>query len=230
MDIYNNINQTEQNVYDTYNNFVFSSDTRVFNKMIKKTELYLLVKDLLGDIVEFGVFKGSGMALYLKLKDMYEPNGLTKIIGFDYFEPTLLLDSLTGTNKEMMQNVLSRVDQRELSIDSVKSRLSVFSNSNYMLIKGDAVIESEKYYNAHKGARIKMLYMDLDLGKPTYTILKQLWSKVIENGIVILDEYAYHSWDESDGVDMFLREIKGQYTLVNTHIFSPTLYIKKILI
>ena len=39
MDIYNNINKTEQNVYDTYNNFVFSSDTRVFNKMIKKTEL-----------------------------------------------------------------------------------------------------------------------------------------------------------------------------------------------
>ena len=228
MDIYNNTTNTNQNVYDTYNNFVFSNDTRVFNKMIKKTELYALVKDLLGDIVEFGVFKGSGMALYLKLKGMYEPNSLTKIIGFDYFEPTVLLDTLDGKNKEMMQNVLSRVDQTELTIDSVNTRLSVFNKSDYMLIKGDAVIESEKYYNIHKGARIKMLYMDLDLGKPTYNILKQLWNKVVENGIIVLDEYAFHSWDESDGVDMFLREIRGQYTLVNTQIFSPTLYIKKI--
>ena len=126
-----------------------------------------------------------------------------------------------------MYNVINRVDQTELTIDSVTSRLSVFNNNNYMLIKGDAVIESEKYYNNHKGARIKILYMDLDLGKPTYIILKQLWNKVVENGIVILDEYAYHSWDESDGVDMFLREVKGQYILINTQISSPTLYIKK---
>ena len=121
MDIYNNTANTNQNVYDTYNKFVFSDDTRVFNKMIKKTELYVLVKDLLGDIVEFGVFKGSGMALYLKLKGIYEPNSLTKIIGFDYFEPTVLLDTLDGKNKEMMQNVLSRVDQTELTIDSVNT-------------------------------------------------------------------------------------------------------------
>ncbi len=36
MNIYNNILETEQYIYDSFNNIVFSSDTRVIHKMIKK--------------------------------------------------------------------------------------------------------------------------------------------------------------------------------------------------
>ena len=39
--------------------------------------------------------------------------------------------------------------------------------------------------------------MDLDLGEPTYNVLKILWKKVVKNGFVVFDEYAYHKWDES---------------------------------
>ena len=71
MDTYtfhNSIKETHQCVYDNYNNLLFSADSRVFNKMMKKSELYLKVKDLAGDILEFGVFKGAGIALFLNLK------------------------------------------------------------------------------------------------------------------------------------------------------------------
>jgi hypothetical protein len=34
--------------------------------------------------------------------------------------------------------------------------------------------------------------MDLDLGEPTYNILKTLWNKLVKNGIIVIDEYAYH--------------------------------------
>jgi hypothetical protein len=56
IDIYNGIKKTEQSIYDSYNNLVFSDDTRVFNKMTKKIEIFLQIKDLVGDIFEFGVF------------------------------------------------------------------------------------------------------------------------------------------------------------------------------
>tara|TARA_B110000091_G_C13465181_1_gene329784 strand:+ start:325 stop:501 length:177 start_codon:yes stop_codon:yes gene_type:complete len=49
--IYNGIEATQQDVYDSYNNFIFSKDCRVFNKMIKRSELYLNVKDIVGDIL-----------------------------------------------------------------------------------------------------------------------------------------------------------------------------------
>ena len=72
--IYNGIEATDQSVYDSYNKLMFSKDTRVFSKMMKRAELYLNVKDIVGDILEFGVFKGASIALWSKLINMYEPN------------------------------------------------------------------------------------------------------------------------------------------------------------
>lgn len=226
-DIYNSVKETPQSVYDSYNMLMFSGDGRVFNKMMKRAELYLKVKDLAGDILEFGVFKGAGLALFLNLKMMYEPNSLMKVIGFDYFNSDRLTDSLDGLNKTMMSAVLNRAQSEDLSIENVKKRLSNFKEDTYSLIEGEAVASTLHYKIDNPGARIKILYMDLDLGEPTYMILKTLWNKVVKDGVVVFDEYAYHKWDESDGVDRFLKEIEGQYTLVDTKIGSPTAYIIK---
>jgi hypothetical protein len=227
---YNSIKETEQTVYDSYNNLLFSADSRVFNKMMKKSELYLKVKDLAGDILEFGVFKGAGMALFLNLKMMYEPNSLMKVIGFDFFNSVALTNTLDGLNKTMMTAVLNRVSNEELLIENVKKQLSKFNEDTYKLIEGDAVSSSIQYNIENPGARIKLLYMDIDVGESTYKILKTLWNKVVQNGIVVFDEYAYHKWDESDGVDKFLKEIEGQYSFIDTKIGSPTSYIIKLII
>jgi len=226
-DIYNSVKETQQTVYDSYNSLMFSGDARVFNKMMKRAELYMQVKDLAGDILEFGVFKGAGLALFLNLKMMYEPNSLMKVIGFDYFNSQNLINSLDGLNKTMMTAVLNRANSDELSIESVKGRLSNFKEDTYKLIEGEAVENAIHYKIENPGARIKILYMDLDLGEPTYKILKTLWNMVVKNGIIILDEYAYHKWDESVGVDKFLHEMEGQYVFVDTKIGSPTAYLVK---
>jgi hypothetical protein len=230
LNIYNNIKETNQSIYDSYNNLVFNDDKRVFQKMVKKIELYLELKnkDIFGDIVEFGVFKGGGMALWLKLKDLYEPHSLTKIIGFDFFEPSETINSLDEQNKKLMENVLNRVKSEDLSLDNVNSKLSVFNKENYMLIKGDAVEQSNTYYTKNVGAKIKILYMDLDVGEPTYQILITLWDKLSIGGIIICDEYGFHGWDETLGVDKFLKQLdKNTYEIKNTNILSPTMIILK---
>ena len=227
-DIYNSKSVTQQSIYDAYNTLMFSGDKRVFNKMTKKIELYEIVKEFSGDILEFGVFKGAGIAIFLNLKALYEPNSLMKVIGFDYFSPATLSGNLNGLNKSMMSTVLNRVNINELSRESVEARLSNFSKDDYMLIQGDAVVNAEKYDLENPGARIKLMYMDLDLGEPTYAIIKVLWKKVVKGGLIVFDEYAYHKWDESDGVDRFLKEIPGEYEFIDTKISSPTAYLRKI--
>ena len=228
LSIYNGVEATAQNVYDSYNNFIFSKDIRVFNKMIKRTELYLDVKGLVGDILEFGVFKGASIALWLKLIDMYEPNSITKVIGFDFFNSNQVVDGLNGLNNLMMANVINRVEHNELTLDAVSSKLANFNRARYKLIQGDAVDTSQIMVNNNPGLKIKLLYMDLDVGEPTYKILLQLWNRVCINGIIVFDEYAYHQWDESVGVDKFLQTIRGKYEQFATGIYSPTFYIKKI--
>ena len=69
--------------------------------------------------------------------------------------------------------------------------------------------------------------MDLDLGEPTYNVLKQTWKNIVLGGIIVFDEYGFHCWDESEGVDRFLKEIQNEYVSFNTYINSPTMYIIK---
>ena len=226
--IYNGIEATDQSVYDSYNKLMFSKDTRVFSKMMKRAELYLNVKDIVGDILEFGVFKGASIALWSKLINMYEPNSITKVIGFDFFNPEQVVGELDGINKSMMTDVVNRVEKNDLSLESVEEKLSVFDSSRYKLIQGNAVSTSSTFVNNNPGLKIKMMYMDLDVGEPTYEILLKLWNNVSINGIIVFDEYAYHQWDESVGVDKFLKTIHGKYEQFSTGIYSPTFYIKKI--
>lgn len=226
--IYNGIEATDQSVYDSYNKLMFSKDTRVFSKMMKRAELYLNVKDIVGDILEFGVFKGASIALWSKLINMYEPNSITKVIGFDFFNPEQVVGKLDGINKAMMADVVNRVENSDLSLKSVQEKLSVFDSSRYKLIQGNAVSTSSTFVNNNPGLKIKLLYMDLDVGEPTYEILVKLWNNVSINGIIVFDEYAYHQWDESVGVDKFLKTIHGKYEQFPTGIYSPTFYIKKI--
>jgi len=227
INIYNGIEATQQSVYESYNNFIFSKDSRVFNKMMKRTELYLNIKDIVGDILEFGVFKGASVALWSKLIDMYEPNSITKVIGFDFFNSQQVIDELDGLNKAMMTDVINRVNKDDLSLKGVQANLSEFNSSRYKLIQGDAVNTSSTFVNNNPGLKIKLLYMDLDVGEPTYKILLKLWNNVSINGIIVFDEYAYHQWDESRGVDNFLKTIHGKYEQFPTGIYSPTFYIKK---
>jgi hypothetical protein len=227
-DIYNNMPATPQEIYDSFNTLVFSQDTKVLHKMLIKNNLYNEIKHLNGDILEFGVFKGASLALCLQLLKLSEPHSLTNYIGFDFFDKEKVLDSLEEINKQLMHNVLNRGDINELKIDVIFNKCNQILPNRIKLIKGDASLTCIDFRKNNPGARIKLLYLDMDVEKPTFIVLKNLWDIVVLNGLIILDEYGFHIWDESNGVDRFLKTVQGKYKLRNTNIFSPTLIIEKI--
>ena len=77
-----------QKIYDGFNDFMLSSDLKVFGKMLARTLLFDKVKNVPGDVLEFGVFKGTGLMTFLKLKRYFCPNSMKKVIGFDFFQTT----------------------------------------------------------------------------------------------------------------------------------------------
>lgn len=228
LDIYNSMEATKQSIFDSYNNLLFSDDVRIFQKMAKRIEIYMMVKDLPGDICEVGVFKGAGMALWLKLFKMYEPNSISKVNGFDFFSPVLTLETLDGQNKSLMSDVIKRSDNNSLDVNTIQQKLDVVFKNRFNLIPGNVVETTKSFASDNPGLKIKVLYMDIDVGEPTYVSLTNLWSHVTIGGIIVFDEYAYHKWDESIGVDGFLEKIKGKYEQYSTYVATPTLFIKKI--
>ena len=228
-EIYNNRKSTPQEVYDSYNNLVFSNDTKVIQKMLVKNNLYNEVKHLNGDIFEFGVFKGASLALWLQLIKLHEPNSLTSVIGFDFFDKDELIDSLDGDDKKLMSNVVNRANNKDdLSMQSILEKCNNILPERTKLIKGNVCETCSKFSEENKGVRIKLLYLDMDLDEPTYIALKTLWEKIVIGGIIVLDEYGFHKWTESNGVDRFLKTVQNKYVLHNTNILTPTMIIKKI--
>lgn len=222
--IYNDQKETKQSIYDSFNDFILSEDRNIFFKMVKKIEMFNKVKKIPGDIVECGVFKGTGLMLFLKLIKLYCPNTIKKVIGFDFFGKEFT-STLNENDKTPMNTVLSRTNKETLTTEYISTMLQSngFNSSDYKLIEGDVSVTTKKFVQDNVGFRISLLYLDLE--EPTYEALNVFWDRMSVGGIVIFDEYGYHIWSESNAVDRFVKE-KG-LKIHQMDCKSPTAYIVK---
>jgi hypothetical protein len=224
------LTQTPQLLFDSFNSFILSDDRRVFNKLISRALLYNEVKNIPGDIVECGVFKGTGLYTFLKLKNIFNPNSSKKVIGFDFFDTDGLISSINNKEDKDAMNVLFK--ERHFShTQSFKENFKLqlinhgFFESEFDLIEGDVSETTKHFSQSNPGFKISLLYMDLDLEIPTYDTLVNLWDNVTKGGIIVFDEYGYHKWSESKGVDRFINE--KNLEIKSLDFICPTAYIKK---
>lgn len=231
VNLYNSKSQVKDNqaIYDDFNGFIFSSDRNVFNKLISKLWFYQMTSHLAGDIVECGVFKGSGVASWLKILNLYEPHSIKKVLGLDFFDPGFVSE-LSGVDAVLMQQVFDRdktLTAGDVSLDAITEKLQLagFAPDKYELVEGDVSLTSKQLVEQRPGFRISVLYLDMDIEEPTYNALNALWDNVVPGGVVVFDEYAYHSWSEANAVDRFIRERGLQ--LNSLPIKAPTGYIIK---
>jgi hypothetical protein len=219
----------DQKLYDGFNDFIMSSDLKVFGKLLARTLLFQQVKDVPGDIIECGVFKGSGLFTFLKLKRYFCPNTYKKVIGFDFFDSKKLTESLSAQDKQTMTLLF---EERNFSHDiSYKTFLEKkfvecgFLDHEFELIQGDISKSVLSFVENRPGAKISLLYLDLDLEIPTYDTLNSLWDRVSSGGIVVFDEYAYHNWSESIGVDKFFKD--KNVKIKSLDFVAPSAYVVK---
>jgi len=235
-DICNNniLNQPSDENYKKFNEFIFSNDLKLTGKLLHRFKFFLDIKHLPGDIVEIGVFKGSGIATFTKFLDIFCPNSNKKVIGFDVFdvnESNFLLSSKDNAlDKTSMTTVYSKVNPEDLSYETVIKNLSLAcekSQDKIKLIKGDVEKSLPIFLKENPGFRTSLIYIDVDIERPTYHALINLWDRLLPGGIILFDEYEYHVFSESCGVDKFLKEKNIEYNIISTDWIAPTAYIKK---
>jgi len=225
---HNKKNCPNQELYDSFNKFIFSEDIKVIGKLLHRFIFFEKIKDLPGDIVELGVFKGSGVATFLKFLEIFKTHSNNKVIGFDLFDPgNKVIEQYK--NGEKMKIVYNKSNEENLNFDSVKSKLLKINSdeSKFILVKGDVCETTKIFVKENPGFRISMIYVDLDLEEPVYHSLKNLWERLLPGGYIIFDEYEYHKFDESNGVDKFLKEFKIEYEIKCTNFMAPTSYMIK---
>ena len=223
--------KTDQSIYDSFNSLIFSSDVKIIAKLLARADLIKKVKNVPGDIVELGVFKGSGMASFLKLKDIYYPSiSPMKVIGFDFFDTESLISSLSGDDKDKMNSLFvdREFKHNNDAVNKLKESFNKmgYSEGDYELIPGDINTSVKQFVDSRPGFRARLVYIDVDLSEPTLNALKALWPVIPRGGYVVLDEYGIHQWSEAIGADTFFNDIYVRYHATN--IPCPTVYVEKL--
>ena len=184
-----------------YDEFLGSTGPDRLQKIFARYELFKLVQDVPGDIVECGVFRGSGVYTWVKLLCLFKPNTEQRIVAFDFFETPRDVEFRYAIDKECLEAHAEGWTSQEVLIANCKA----WGFERLKLIAGDVAATTREYARSQLGARIALLYLDLDNYEGTLACLRNLYSLVSPGGVVAFDEYALAGYGESDAVDEFFR-------------------------
>jgi hypothetical protein len=219
----------EYTTMEISNSFFLMNDIERMRKFLVKNFLFSKTNELPGDIVELGVFKGTGFLQLVKLLEIYFPASNKKVIGFDLFNST----NFDNNSTKQLQNYYEFCDvsNNGISKNKVKSYADKLPLANYnpskTLFKKKKYETIPVYIKENPGLRISLLYCDMDIEKPTFEALNYLYDRVVRGGIIVFDEYACNKWSESNAVDAFLK-LHPELDLKSiTWSRTPTAYIIK---
>ena len=188
---------------------------------------YIEANSILGDIVECGVWRGgSMMAVGLTLLRLGTRRSLWLYDTFSGMTPPGPEDKdfLGQRADELMasQNPDTSVVWARSSLDDVKAAMT---NIGYQQDLVRYVVgEVESTIPACLPDKIAILRIDTDWFTSTYHELFHLWPRLVNNGILIIDDYGYWAGARK-AVDQYFREV-GLYPFLHRIDDTGRLIIK----
>lgn len=175
------------------------------SKFLARYEIYKLICNIHGSIVECGVGDGTGLKTWALLSAIFEPvNHPRRIIGFDTFEGHKSVSSIDNTEEGKL-NFGGYEELKNWIVDYDKNRF-VNDIPKIELVKGNAVTEIPKYLDKNQQLIISLLNLDFDIYEPTKTALNYFVSRMPKGAVIVLDELNNPDWK---GETQALNEIIG---------------------
>jgi hypothetical protein len=213
-----------EKAFDYENNFYLSCDITRISKILAHYELFKLINEIPGAIVECGVLKGASLSRFTMFREIFSNPFSKKIIGFDTFgkfpetsfeddkkprEQQITSAGLESISKEQLFNVL-----KHKGIDK-----------NIELIEGDITKTVPEYVKNNPELKISLLNLDTDIYEPAVTILENLYPRITNGGILVLDDYETFP-GEAKAVDDYFKDKKIQIQKFS-FCMTPCYVIKK---
>jgi len=209
-----------------YDEFLMVGALDRYTKLWARYELFKMVMDIPGDIVECGVLNGGGLFYWARMLKAFNNQAQRKVVGFDTFAG--YPDSMKGNHdKKASRAFLKESQYKGLSAEKIMKAAARIEIDRYIeLVPGDATCTIKEYVRKNPGFRAALINLDFDIYEPTRVALETLYPLLMPGGVVVFDEYAVHRWEESNAADDFFKDKK---IILRTFpwAFSPTAYIIK---
>lgn len=187
-------------------------------------EIFKLIRNVKGSIVECGVFDGFGIMTWAKISAIMEPVNLTRrIYGFDTFEG---FPSISDKDCSITSNHVKEGDLYANSYDELNELININDSTRFLghipkieLIRGDATKTIPKFIESHPHLLVSLLFMDFDLYEPTRIALEKIIPRMPRGAVIAFDELDNPLWpgETQALVDVF----KGRMPRIERLEFDP---------
>ena len=190
--------------FEYENNFYLSCDITRISKILAQYELYKMVNELPGAIVECGVFKGASLSRFAMFRDLFGNPYSKKIIAFDIFGK--FPETKFEDDKRFREKFVKESGEESISKEQMMEVLKNKCIERHVeLIEGDITQTVPKYLKQHPELKISILNLDTDIFEHAVTILEEFFPRIVKGGILILDDYGTFP-GETKAVEEFFKD------------------------
>lgn len=193
-----------EKAFEYENNFYLSSDITRISKLLAHYELFKMTKDIPGEIVECGVFKGASFCRFATFREIFGNVFSKKITGFDTFgkfPEANFQDDINALKAQISTDGEYSIEKEQL--EKVLEYKGI--NKNIELIEGDITKTVPQYISSYPELKISLLNLDVDIYEPTVTILENFFPRISKGGVLILDDYSTFP-GETKAVDDYFKD------------------------
>ena len=178
------------------NAFYLKASPERISKFMSHYEIFNKIKNLKGDIVECGVFRGASLSRFMSFDKILKTN--KRFYAFDAFGK--FPDSGIKEDKafSIKHNKLGYgIKKKDLNFLLKKRNFK-----NFTLIEGDILKTLNLFLRRKK--KICLLHLDLDVYEATKYVLNNLFPLIVKNGIILIDDY-YHIPNTTKAINEFIK-------------------------
>lgn len=180
-------------------------------------EAYKMALPYAGHIAEAGIWKGTCTLLFAKLVRLFEPETLTLVHGFDWFQ---------GARSDGAEAALVEPGAYSASAEWVRKLVSVQGLDDIVRIHDmNLATELPGFFQRHAHMQFKLLFLDCGYYDVVKACLEEMWPRLTPGGVLVLDNLNHET---APGETQAVRELLPHARIRSFGFaFQPTSYIIK---
>jgi hypothetical protein len=191
-----------EKMFEYENGYYATAGEARFGKLLAHYELYKMIVNLPGAVIECGLFKGNSFFRLAHFRDLLESRYSRKLIGFDIF------GAFPSTNfendKKYLEAFTESAGENSIELDEINKIMQYKKLENYEFVKGDINKTIPEYCQNNEHLKIALLHIDTDVYEPAVVILENMYDRVVRGGVIMFDDYGTFP-GETQAVDEFFK-------------------------
>jgi hypothetical protein len=188
-------------------------------RFLARYEIFKLIKDVQGSIVECGVLFGGGLMSFAKLSTILEPyNFQRRIIGFDSFTgfPDIDKADLKGRPERKSEHLKQHGFAAHDAYEDLLRAVEIYDMTRFLnhfpkveVVKGDFSVTVKKFLSDYPHLIVSCLYLDFDIYKPTKIALETLYPRMPKGAVLVFDELNEEAFPGETAAVMEVLDLKA---------------------